>query len=79
MTQKETDMKGLEVLRASVTRISDITRMLREVTVHGPLTPALQHLEEAGFWLQKCKMFHIGYLNEMEKAEQEKPKRKRKS
>ena len=50
------ELMALEKVRLeeSMSHIHDMICTLKGTPIQGPLEPALRHLEEAEFWLQKC-------------------------
>ena len=68
-TQKDVLSCGQEVLWKSGDKIRDIIYTLKGNEIYGPLMPALQHLEEAVFWLGKCEAIHSEELLRMKREE----------
>ena len=54
MTQKEIDIKMEKLLEESIIKVNGVIEDLKTSCVQGPVLPALERLEEAGFWLQRC-------------------------
>ena len=65
MSQEDLEKKTIVTLQSSIEGIRKMTFDLKYRTVYGPIAPALQHLEEAGFWLNKCLENHKEYLKEV--------------
>lgn len=65
MSQEDLEKKTIVTLQSSIEGIRKMTFDLKYRTVYGPIEPALQHLEEAGFWLNKCLENHKEYLREV--------------
>lgn len=62
MSQEDLDKKTIEALENSIDGINKMILDLRYRSVYGPISPALQHMEEAIFWLDKCLKRQKEYL-----------------
>lgn len=65
MSQEDLEKKTIATQESSIEDIKKMIFDLRYRSVYGPLPPALQHLEEASFWLNKCLDNHKEYLKEV--------------
>ena len=54
LSAKESLTYGYETLRESYDKILEVIINLQHKHIVGPLVPAMQHLEEASFWIRKC-------------------------
>ena len=67
MSQEDLEKKTIATLESSIEDIKKMILDLRYRSFYGPIAPALQHLEEAGFWLNKCLEDHKEFLKEVNK------------
>lgn len=65
MSQEDLEKKTIATLESSIEGIRKMILDVKYRSVYGPISPALQHLEEAGFWLNKCLENHKEYLREV--------------
>ena len=65
MGERESLVRGSEVLRVCDEEIYKVFTRLHNMSVVGNLAPALQHLEEAAYWIRKCKMAQDKYILRM--------------
>jgi hypothetical protein len=65
MSQEDLEKRTIDTLESSIDGIKKMILDLRYRSVYGPIAPALQHLEEAGFWLNKCLENHKEFLKEV--------------
>ena len=64
MSIRESIVLGSEVLRECDEKIYKMVTQLNETSVVGNLAPALQHLEEAAYWIRKCVTAQDKYIME---------------
>ena len=70
MSKKETLVSGSEFLRECDEELCKMVTQLRFMVTVGELAPAIQHLEEAAYWIRKCKMKHDKHILIMEEEQQ---------
>lgn len=70
MSKKETLVSGSEFLRECDEELCKMVTQLRFMVTVGKLAPAIQHLEEAAYWIRKCKTEHDKRIFIMEKEQQ---------
>ena len=72
MTQKEFDLKTDAIMKEFMTKITDAINDLRYCSVYGQISPLLQRLEEARFWLKRCIESHEDYLKQLHDEQEKK-------
>ena len=65
MTQRDFDLKSDAIMKEFMTKITDAINEFRCCSIYGPITPLLQRLEEARFWLRECIESHEDYLKQL--------------
>ena len=64
-TQKELDFETEIAMKEHFMKLGGMITGLKMHNVSGPISPVLQHLEEARFWLKKCIESHNNYLKKV--------------
>lgn len=72
MTQKEIDLLSDSIMKDFLSKISDAIKDLSFYSIYGPVSPLLQRLEEARFWLKRCIESHEDYLKQLYDEKEEK-------